>query len=52
MSESKKRKSNDINVKNVDNEVFEYQAFKQIPMTVIVKNALSEYMQRDKEWKK
>ena len=49
MSEKKTRKTNDINVKNVDKEIFDYVALTGITMTAFAKMAMREKMERDKK---
>lgn len=45
----KDRKTNDINVKNVDQDIFDYVASTGIPMTTFAKMAMREKMERDKK---
>ena len=45
----KDRKTNDINVKNVDKDIFDYVASTGIPMTTFAKMAMREKMDRDKK---
>ena len=43
------RKTNDINVKNVNQDIFDYVEKTGIPMTTFAKMAMREKMERDKK---
>jgi len=47
-SKKSSRKTNDINVKNVDQDIFDYVDSTGIPMTTFARMAMREKMERDK----
>lgn len=51
MKEKRIRKKNDINVKDIDDSVFDYVKSTGIPMNTFVKMALDEKIERDKKKK-
>ena len=49
MSEKRPRKTNDINVKNVNQDIFDYVTLTGITMTAFAKMAMREKIERDKK---